>query len=107
MYLARCEMCDEVGMHKRVWHAPYIKPMMHEHFNHSVGRSISDMRQYKEVLKRTSDEHAQALGLDVNYQPVDMGDAQSVKATGEGIYESNKLRDKRGEQLLREIPGEV
>jgi len=107
MFLKPCESCDKVTMHKRVFHMPAIKPMMHEHFNQSVGKPISDMHQYREVLKRTSDEHANELGMDVNYQPIDMGDPESMKATGEGIYESNVTRSREGNPLLREIPGEV
>lgn len=109
MFLKPCEgACDgEVSMHKRLYTAFYHKPMMPDHFNHAVGAPISSMRQFKDRLNQKSDEHANELGMDVNYQPVDMGDPASVQATGEKIYETNVKRSRDGDPLLREIKGEV
>lgn len=94
MFVRKCAGCFETTMHKRVYSAFFHKPMLHEHFNHSVGQVITDYHQYDEVLKRTSDQHANELNMDVNYRRVDMGDAASVGATGEGLYEANMVREK-------------
>lgn len=60
-------------------------PVMHEHFNHSVGKVISDMRQFKSQLARKSEEDSERRGMKIDYQPVDLTDRQSLGVTDEGI----------------------
>lgn len=109
-FIAQCDSMEcefETRLFKKVFRAPTIKPMMHEHFNQSVGRPISDMGKYKEVLKKESDRQSEERGMEVRYAPLEYGDHQAAGATGEGIYESNVIRSRKGEALLPEIPGEV
>lgn len=107
-FIAKCgsSQCqDSTAMFKRVFSRPNIKPMMHEHFNSSVGRPISDMNQYREVLKRTSDEMSEHADIEHNFQPLEYGDHQAFGATGEGIYESNVTRSREGNEILPLIDG--
>lgn len=109
-FVAQCDSVEcefETRLFKKVFSKPFIKPMLHSHFNQSVGREISDMGQYKEVLKRQTDYANETTGIEHNFQPLEYGDHQAFGATGEGIYESNVIRSRKGEDLLPEIPGEV
>lgn len=44
---------------------------MQEHFNHSVNKPISDMKQYRDQLKRASDAATESTGIPHNFQPAD------------------------------------
>lgn len=109
-FVGQCDSVEcefETRLFKKVFRAPTIKPMMHEHFNSAVGKPISDMRKFKSELSRQSDEQSEQRGMDIKYAPLEYGDHQAFKATGEGIYESNVIRSRKGEVLLPEIKGEV
>ena len=97
--VTECPTCQQPRDFKRVFGFA-LAPIMHEHFNNSVGKPISDMGKYREALKVKSAQDAERLGMDVNYQPIDMGDREALGVTGEGIDESNRVREKRGEPLL-------
>lgn len=98
-----CITCGNRVEYKRVFGFA-LKPMMHSHFNRSVQKPISDMRQYRDELKRKSDEESARDGMERNYVPVDLGDTQSIGVSNEGIHESNIHRAKIGAPLLPEIP---
>ncbi len=98
-----CVSCDVHTDHKRVFGFA-LKPIMHEHFNRSVQRPISSMKQYADELKRKSDEESARDGMERRYVPVDLGDTQSLGVTNEGIHESNIERARNGDPLLPEIP---
>lgn len=107
MFLHPCVRCEDTRMFKRVYRSFTFKPDVPEHFNYSVGQGVRSNRHFREILKRTSEEHSEMLNMDVNYQPIDLQDQAATGATGEGIYESNVTRSKRGQPLLSETPGEV
>lgn len=87
---------------KRVFGFSHVKSM-ESHFNNTVGKPISSMRQFKSELARKSDEATLRTGIEHNYQPVEWGDKERLGVTGEGIYESNKRRAEIGAPLLPEI----
>lgn len=96
-----CRGCANPGPLRRVFGFSF-PPMMHEHFNQSVGKPISSMRQYKDELKVKSEEATLRTGIEHRYVPKDM-DPASVDVTSEGIHESNLAREKQGEPLLPEV----
>lgn len=109
-FVGECDSVEcefEVRLFKKVFSKPFVKPMMHEHFNSAVGKPISDMGQFKEELKRASEAASIDTNMPHDFQPLEYGDHQAFKATGEGIYESNVTRSRNGDPLLPEIKGEV
>lgn len=100
----KCAQCGvSPALYKRVFGFA-MKPIMHEHFNRSVQKPISSMKQYADELKRKSDEESARDGMERRYVPVDLGDTQSLGVTNEGIHESNIERARNGDPLLPEIP---
>lgn len=97
-----CLTCEGMVEYRRVFSfsAPQV---MHEHFNRTVGKPISDMKQFARELSKQSDLATERTGIEHRYVPVEAGDAAAVGATNEGIAESNRVRASRGEPLLPEI----
>lgn len=94
-----CAGCGTMREYKRVF--SFSSPeMMHQHFNVTVGKPISDMAQFKSELARASEAAEARTGIPCNYQPIDMADTAAVGATSEGIHESNLTREKQGAPLL-------
>ncbi len=96
-----CGWCGTRPM-QRVWKLGFEMPMQ-EHFNQSVGKPISSMRQYRDELKRKSEIASETTGIEHRYVPVDMNDRAALGVTNEGIAESNAHREKIGEKLLPEL----
>jgi hypothetical protein len=71
--LTRC--CGAVG--QRIWSVS-TATIMHEHMNSSVGKPISDMRQFKDELARKSDAATERTGIPHNFQPVDINDHKGL-----------------------------
>lgn len=69
----RSELCREPLRRKFSFSAP---PMMHEHYNPTVGKVVSDMKQFRSDLSRASDEATAKTGIPHKYEPVDL---QEVK----------------------------
>lgn len=103
MFKQPCD-CGYEGFFKRVFGFA-LKPIMHEHFNHTVGKPISDMKQMRSELDRASDEATRQTGIEHRFRPVEYGDAAAVGATAEGIHEANVIRSRNGDPLLPEIKG--
>jgi hypothetical protein len=92
-----CPDCSH-GHMKRVWGFRQA-PMMHEHWNASVGKPISSMKQFKDELRRASDEKTERTGIVHDFVPVDpkemsAGDAgkreQYDRAVLDGRIEASK-----------------
>lgn len=61
---------------------------MPEHFNNSLGQYVNNERQFKDGLKRKSDEASERMGHTVDLQPIpaaDMADAKAHGVTDEGL----------------------
>lgn len=89
--LGECPECG-VGEMKRKYSFAQ-KPMMQEHFNHTVGKRISDMKQFKDELKRGDEHYHSYTGIERRSAPIDFRD---VKVTSEGLDSTNRERAKRG-----------
>lgn len=70
-----CNKCEGTTTWQRVWAVSIHRPMQ-EHFNHSVGKPISDPRQHADELKRASEAATLATGIEHNYVPIDYADAR-------------------------------
>lgn len=63
------------------------------HFNHSVGRYVSNERQFKDALSQASDHASETTGTEHRYVPMPLGDAPSAQnVTQEGMDETNKRK---------------
>lgn len=97
-----CHACAFPGPLRRVFSFAF-KPIMHSHFNNTVGKPISDIKQFRSELSRKSDEATEQTGIPHNFQPIEAGDHAALGATNEGIGESNVRRRERGESLLPDV----
>lgn len=89
---------------KRVWSVSFA-PVMQEHFNRTLGKPVSDMKRFRDELRAAGNKATDETGIPHRYEPVDMSDHEGLGVTGEGLYESNVERSKRGEPLLPMPPG--
>lgn len=96
-----CPRCNYSPLHRVFGFAH--KPAMQEHFNNTVGKPVSSMRQFNDELKRKSDEATKYTGMEHRYAPLEYGDAAAFGATNEGIHESNVERSRLGMPLLPEV----
>jgi putative FmdB family regulatory protein len=91
-----CRNCG-VAMKRKFSFA--LRPILHEHYNPSVGQVVSSHRQHKALLREKSDEMAERLGMDVNYQPIDPREAPGV--TEEGLEATNRRRVNEGRDEVK------
>lgn len=97
-----CRGCGAPGPLHRVFGFSH-KPGMEEHFNNTVNKPVSSMRQFEDELKRAGDEASAQTGIPHRYVPVDWGDKEALGVTNEGIHESNVARSKMGAPLLPDL----
>lgn len=96
-----CRGCGNTPLHRVFgFSAP---AMVQEHYNNTLGRNVSGMRDFKEGLKIASDQATAETGIEHNYKPLEWGDHKAFGATAEGIHESNVVRSKMKMPLLPEI----
>lgn len=50
------------------------KPAMPEHYNHAVGKPISNPAQFRSELSRASDEATARTGMEHRFAPIDIRD---------------------------------
>lgn len=62
------------------------------HFNHSVGRYVSNDAEFRDALKQKSDEHSARFGTTVSYAPIDYADRKALNVTDEGLAETKQRR---------------
>lgn len=87
--LGPCPNCT-TGVLKRRW-SVNSAPVMQEHFNHTTGTVVGSMAQFRDDLKRASDEYSQRTGIESDFQPREWGE---LGATGEGMDDVNRERTK-------------
>lgn len=114
MYEYRCRVCGHSTLHKeqltetpvchckegllqRVWSFSFNKPMQ-PHFNSSVGKYVSNDNQFKDELKRKSEEATLRTGVEHNYQPIDIADRESLGVTDEGLDATMRRQTDTGER---------
>lgn len=94
---ARCRGCG--GVLRRDYRAEGVgfRPVLHGHFNTSVGRYVSGNRDFKEALKAESEKTSERMGgMPCNLQPVDISDRKALGVTDEGLDHSFKVRTDLG-----------
>jgi len=90
--LTNCPSCGEPEL-KRDYRSVQLSPVMQEHYNPSVNKHISSMRQLSDEFKRSSDEYSERTGIEARFAPLDPKDAG---ATMEGMDATNDRRIKQG-----------
>lgn len=71
----------------------HIAPVMQAHYNPAVDGEVTGMRDFKDKLKRASEQHSLRTGLDCSFVPAER---ESLGATDEGLESTNRLRRDRG-----------
>jgi hypothetical protein len=69
------------------------RPSMPEHFNHAIGRPVTNMRDLRDALKRQSDEASERNGIEHNLEfmtRAEMADPSAHGVTGEGLESQQK-----------------
>ena len=119
VYLYRCKVCR---VHGEKWQAFNDDPLlvcpecggrvnrvmsftpakvMHEHFDHTTGKIVSDRKQWLSELQRKSDEASERSGRDTNYVPVDL-DPESLSVTEEGMDSTLRRKTKTGQREVKQ-----
>lgn len=90
-----CRTCTHDGPLHRDYRGLAIHRPMLEHMNATLGKPISDMKQFNRELSRKSDELSAYTGVD---QKLELLDPEQAKAgvTMEGLDSTNRERVKRG-----------
>lgn len=88
-----CIVCN--GDMIRVASVNFIKPMK-EHYNPSVGKHISTMREFRDGLKRGAEEEYLQTGMEHTYVEVDPTDKKSLGVTDEGLDDQQKRHRELG-----------
>jgi len=78
-----------------------LQPVMHEHFNHSVGELVSGRRDFAEKLRRKSEEASEQTGIPHNYVPVDLSDSEGLNVTEEGMDSTLRRRTETGQREVK------
>ena len=95
-----CPECQSPCL-KRVYSFA-MKAIMHEHFDHTVGKVISDPKQFKEELNRASAREEERTGRKVNYVPVDLSDRESLRVTEEGMDSTMRRKTETGQREVKQ-----
>lgn len=71
-----------------------FKPIIHPHYNPSIGKVVSDDSQVRSELSRLSDEATARTGILHNYVPVDLrDDLSSLGMTEEGLNRTESSKN--------------
>lgn len=76
-----------------------IKPVMQEHLNRTTGQLVSSERQFKDQLKRQSEEATIRTGIEHNFVPVDASDKATLGVTNAGLDATYNRRKELGMQI--------
>lgn len=95
--------CPDCGkpMLRRVYSFKPAK-VMHEHFNHTVGKVISDKKQFAAELDRKSAEMTERTGTPHNYVPVDLSDKESLRVSDEGMDSTLRRQTETGQREVKQ-----
>lgn len=72
--------CPCGGTARRRWSVSFHRSMP-EHFNHSVGRYVSNESDFSDALKQKSEEATEKTGIPHNFAPVDLTDTATLGVT--------------------------
>lgn len=95
-----CPECGKATL-RRVYS---FKPgrVTHEHFNHTVGKVISDQKQFKSELDRKSEEMTERTGIPHNYVPVDLSDRESLRVNDDGMDSTMRRQTETGQREVKQ-----
>lgn len=89
--------CECGGRLTRKFSVAMHRPM-HEHFNASVQKPISSMRQFESELARRSEELSVKTGIEHRFAPVDPTDRKALGVTDDGLAATNRARVAAGQK---------
>jgi Zn ribbon nucleic-acid-binding protein len=89
-----CVRCGHSPLHRRF--SISVRPSMQEHFNPTVGRHVSSMRQFEDALKQESENYTLRTGIEAKFVPHDPHDAKALGVTHEGLDATNRVRVAQG-----------
>lgn len=97
-----CEICG--GLLRRSVCFVFQRGMS-EHWNPTLGRYVTNSRDFRDGLKIASETQSIATGVDSNIVPVDLRDPDACGVTAEGLDETFRVRHdaglvSRGEEVL-------
>lgn len=88
-----CPECGEAM--QRLWSAPAVHRFV-EHFSQATGQEVGSQRQFREQLKRASEEATIRTGIPHNYVPVDLRDKAATGVTDAGMEATHKAHRDQG-----------
>lgn len=96
-------VCPDCGANDwgRVYSLSVHRPMA-DHWNNTTGQVVGSMREFKEQLKRKSEEATLKSGIEHNYEPIDYSDfAHVIEASdAQGLDDTNRARAREGKRLI-------
>jgi predicted nucleic acid-binding Zn ribbon protein len=81
-----CEVCSSTFLRVFSFRAA---PVMHSHWNDSVGEEVSSMAGFKDALKRKSDEATERTGIPHDFQPIDWHDPAVAPKSDAGMQSTH------------------
>jgi len=90
-----CDACMGGELRRVYTPLPFTLPMP-DHFNVSAGQHVSGEHHLREVFKRKSEEATERLGVEHNFQPIDLRDHEALGVTREGLEEDVARRHDAG-----------
>ena len=96
-----CYKCEAPEV-KRKYSLAVHRPM-HEHMNRSTGTLISSDRQFRDELKRKSEEQFLRTGIPCQYEPIDHDEAKAavIASGGVGLDSTNRVRVNEGKPPIK------
>lgn len=85
-----CPVCEQQATRDYVFQ---FKPDIPEHFNHSIGRYVTNERELRDAIKRQSDEASERNGIETNLEYLtraDMADPSAHGVTDEGLESTRR-----------------
>lgn len=96
-----CPACGD-GQWKRDYSGIALARPMMAHWNQTTGSEISDMKGFRDALKRRSEEATLKSGIEHNYEPIDYADFKPVieQSDAKGLEDTNRVRYAKGEPTI-------
>jgi len=83
------------GYMKRVF-SFHMAPVMQEHMNVTIGKPISDMKQFQRELRQAGDQLEERTGIPHDFQPCDLTDKDALGVDDTGLKATHDAMVKAG-----------
>lgn len=93
-----CDFCESKESWKRCYTVSLPRPVM-DHFNHSLGRGVTGITDFREQLKVKAGEAEERTGMPVQYAEISHEEARHG-VTEEGMDATNRERVARGQKAI-------